>query len=355
MYPRPSRLGLLAALTIALSQGLSYGADSRVDVEIVTDQADAALLILERRRSGAAITPTDWDRLWESSGYKRLVARQLSFGDEGTRQRLADYLSSEEALERLPLLRSAVAEWKSIDISAAAELAAAYTPPELRLEAKVFPVIKQRANSFVADLDSDAAIFMFVDGEMAPEKLINTLAHELHHVGVSGCPRPTDYDSSSTEVRRVIDWLSAFGEGLAVLAAAGSPDVHPHGASTARDWIIWERDVANFNRDLKSIEAFFSGILDGTIPEEDQRARLFTFINTDEVPQGAFYTVGWKMAALIERARGRKALLDATCDKRQLLSLYDAVAAEHSRTDGGELAQWSAEFLAALDALGATP
>ena len=133
-----------------------------------------------------------------------------------------------------------------------------------------------------------------------------------------------------------------------MLAAAGGPDVHPHAVSPAREWVQWERDVANFNRDVREIETFFEMILSGDLPEAEQRGRLFSFINTDDVPQGAFYTVGWKVAAIVERSRGRKALLPATCDPRLLLELYNEEAAAHPRAVGESLATWDSEFLRSL-------
>jgi hypothetical protein len=47
--------------------------------------------------------------------------------------------------------------------------------------------------------------------------------------------------------RTVSAWLGAFGEGFAVLAAAGGPAVHPHATGTAEDRARWDEDVANFN------------------------------------------------------------------------------------------------------------
>lgn len=334
---------------------LSLEDASGVDVRIVTDQADAALAILEQRRSSSEVADAQWEALWSSVGYKRLAARQATFGNEKTQKRQKDFLGSDAALELLPRLRRAVDDWKAIDITAAAELAAAYTPPGLSLRATLFPVIKQHPNSFVFDLDSNPAIFMYVGEEQASEKLANTLAHELHHVGTSGCPQPADYETLSLSVKRVIDWLSGFGEGIAVLAAAGSPDIHPHASSPASEWAVWERDIAHFNNDLVRLEAFFQSILDGVGTEDTQREQLFSFINTDEVPQGAFYTVGWKMAALIERAHGREVLVAAICDPRQLLARYNAVAAENPRNAGTGLARWSPAFLQALEGLKGSP
>jgi len=84
------------------------------------------------------------------------------------------------------------------------------------------------------------------------------------------------------------------------------------------------------------------------VPRGLRPQRLFLFINTGYVPQGAFYTVGWKMAAMIERARGREALVKLVCDPRALLAAYNEVAAAHARRGGAGLALWSPEFLTAL-------
>jgi hypothetical protein len=75
---------------------------------------------------------------------------------------------------------------------------------------------------------------------------------------------------------------------------------------------------------------------------------LFSFINTEDVPQGAFYTVGWKMAALVEQDQGREVILRAVCDPRVLLTAYNGVARALPRSDADPLPLWSEEFLAAI-------
>ena len=180
-------------------------------------------------------------------------------------------------------------------------------------------------------------------------ELENTLAHELHHVGSTACDEPEGIDSLSAAASKVVNWLSAFGEGLAVLAAARGPNVHPHASSKADAWIVWERDVANFDRDLRRLEAFFQTVLDGKLTEEEQRTNLFRFINTDDVPQGPFYTVGWKMASIVEQAQGRDAVIAAVCDPRVLLSTYNRVV-KSQQWSSDSLALWSESFLASIKA-----
>lgn len=317
-------------------------------VHIVTDEADAAVAILSLRQDSRDVDSESWTRLWQSTGFQRLKERQESFGATGVDERLREYLLSAEALERADGLRDAVDRWKGLDVSDAASRAQAYLPAGLEIRATIYPVVKKATNSFVFDLQGEnPAIFMYVDPAIPPEKLRNTLTHELHHVGISGCPEPPGHDALTPRQAKALDYLSAFGEGLAMLAAAGGPDVHPHAVSPPDAWVVWERDVANFNHDVGALEAFFRQVLAGELSEEDERKALFSFINAEGVPQGAFYTVGWKMAAIVERVRGRDALIAAMCDPRDLLVLYNEVASEHRRGEGS-LALWSTDFLESI-------
>jgi hypothetical protein len=341
------RSTILLLLTFgALAAQALPGAEPRVS--IVTDEADAAVAILTLREQGHDVGPESWTRLWQSVGYQRLKERQDSFGRTGTDESLREFLLSAEALERADGLRDAVERWKGLDLSGAVRRAQAYLPAGLKIRATIYPVVKKATNSFVFDLGGEnPAIFMYVDPSIPPEKLANTLAHELHHVGISGCPEPPGREALTPPQAKALDYLSAFGEGLAMLAAAGGPDVHPHADSPADAWVVWERDVAYFNHDVAALESFFRQILAGELSEEEARKALFSFINAEGVPQGAFYTVGWKMAAIVERVRTREALIAAMCDPRDLLVLYNEVASGHERGEGS-LARWSADFLEAL-------
>jgi hypothetical protein len=140
-------------------------------------------------------------------------------------------------------------------------------------------------------------------------------------------------------------WMGAFGEGIAMLAAAGGPNVHPHTHSSPEDRARWDRDLANFGRDLASVERFFLDIIDGQLTGEGQvRQKAFTFFGV----QGPWYTVGWKMAALVEQQYGREALLECMLDPRRLLATYNrAVIVGKSKEN---LPAWSHRLLEAVRA-----
>src|SRR6185436_17967963 len=120
-----------------------------------------------------------------------------------------------------------LAAWTRAAPDAAGRRALAYLPAGARIRAKVYPVIKPAENSFVFEVKTDPAIFLFLDPKVAPEKLENTVAHELHHIGYGTvCPPP----GASAEIERLppgarsaAQWMGGFGEGLAMLAAAGGP------------------------------------------------------------------------------------------------------------------------------------
>lgn len=338
-------LGLLAAPAVAAPSGAETPI---LRVRVVTDEADAALAILDEQARAGAVRPESWERLWKSEGFVRLKKRQESFGAKDVEKDFRDFLTSAETVSRARELRRALETWKHLDATAAARRAGAYLPPGLPLRATIYPVIKKSGNSFVFELTTNPAMFMYVDPKIGPAKLENTLAHELHHVGMASCPKPPDFDRLSPAQKVVFDDLGGFGEGLAVLAAAGGPDVHPHATDDPEAWLVWERDVASFNTDLRRLESFFREVLAGRLSEEEANRKLFSFIDAEGVPQGPFYTVGWKMAAMVERARGREALVRALCDPRALLAAYNELAAAHPRSDGEGLAAWSPDFLAGL-------
>lgn len=334
--------------SVLCSPAYTQEVNTPVEVRVVLDEADAVIAILEQRSRGVEPTEEDWRRLQNSEGYVRLKRRQESFGATSFDENFHEFLTSNEPLKRLPELRGALVKWRSISVSAASDRAQAYLPPGTHVRATIYPVIKRTSNSFVFELDTDPAIFPYVDPQRTPAQLDNTLAHELHHVGSASCPEPDGVELLTPAARQVVSWLSAFGEGMAMLAAAGGPDVHPHSASPAAAWAIWERDVSEFTNDLQRIERFFRRVLNGESSAEELRAELFSFISTEEIPQGGFYTVGWKMAALVERVQGRGMVVRAVCDPRILLVAYNEVAAAYPRSDAEPLPLWGEDFLAEI-------
>ena len=325
-------------------------AASALDVRIVTDEADAVMLILQKLKAGQPVSDADWEQLFSSEGCARLKKREQSlkrpFEDEDFRK----FVLSAELGARADALIATLERWKRADLREAADRALAYLPAGTQIRAKVYPVIKPKTNSFVFELQTDPAIFLYLDPEVSAAKFENTVAHELHHVGQAAACLPAyegeEIKKKPAEVRAVLEWIGAFGEGVAMLAAAGGPDVHPHAVSPAPDRERWDKDLANFNADLKKVEGFFLDVLDGKLKgEEAIREVAFSFFGI----QGPWYTVGWKMAVLIEDTFGREKLINCLCDSAALLAAYSEAAAKRSAQAGEALAAWSSEFLKRLE------
>jgi len=325
-------------------------AASNLDIRLVTDEADAVLSILQKMKSGGPVAAVDWERLFSTEGYVRLKKRESknkrSFEDAEFRE----FVLSSELLVKTDALAETLARWKRADLRAAADRALAYLPSDTTIRAKVYPVIKPKTNSFVFELETDPAIFLYLNPEMNAAQFENTVAHELHHIGLAAACLPVyeteQFKAKPAEVRTVLEWIGAFGEGVAMLAAAGGPDIHPHAVSSAPDRERWDKDMANFSANLKKVEGFFLDVLDGRLKEEEAiREVAFSFFGI----QGPWYTVGWKMVVVIEKTFGRAKLIDCLCDPAALLTAYNEAAAKHKALSDESLALWSPELLKRLD------
>ena len=298
-----------------------------VDVRFVTDEAEAVLAILGKRAKGEAVSDEDWRRLFATEGYTRLAQREASMKRPFTEGDFKAFVLSDDLLQRAGALGETLAAWTRAAPDAAARRVLAYLPAGARIRAKIYPVIKPRDNSFVFEVKTDPAIFLYLDPKMAPEKLENTLAHELHHIGYGTvCPPPAaaaEIERLPPGARSAARWMSAFGEGFAMLAAAGGRDVHPHAVSPAADRERWDRDVARFPEDLRAVERFFLDLIASRLDETAENERGFSFFGET---QGPWYTVGWKMAETVEGTLGRDRLIADACDPRKLLASYNEAA-----------------------------
>lgn len=332
-------------LLILLAQSAAAAA---VDVRLVTDEAEAVLAILAKRKANQPIADADWQRVFQSEGYVRLKARETSMKRSFADADFKTFVLSDQLLARASALEETLARWKQADTSSAAKLALAYLPRDAQIRATIYPVIKPRENSFVFDVDHNPAIFLYLDPAVSRAKFENTLAHELHHIGYgSTCPRKnvaSAIEKSPKTTQTLLNWISGFGEGFAMLAAAGGPNVHPHAVSSAEDRARWDKDVANFNDDLKKVDTFFNEILEGKLTEDQTREKGFSFFGV----QGPWYTVGWRMAILIEKTYGRAKLIECMCDQRRLLPTYNRAAAKYNHRTRQPLLLWSAAVLNAV-------
>ncbi|MCB1034323.1 MAG: hypothetical protein KDD47_10880 [Acidobacteria bacterium] len=338
---------LFVAVSAIVCAMVFPAAAAETGLRVDAAEAEAALAILHSVGAGEEPSEAAWQRLFATDGFRRLGDRERSmerpFGEEEFRA----LLSSEESVAKALRLEATLAAWKEVDFDSLAGRVLEYLPPGARLRATIYPVIKPKGNSFVFDVEGDPAIFLYLDPQVPPEKFANTVLHELHHIGFGGsCPPPgaeAEIEKLPEGAQKVLKWLGAFGEGFAMLAAAGGPEVHPHALSPVEDRQRWDRDVARFDEDRKKVEVFFLDLLAGRLDgkEEIETARSFYGI------QGPWYTVGWKMAVTIEKSLGREALIEAFCDPRELLPVFNRAEVERS---GKRSTLWSEQLLTSLGA-----
>ena len=315
---------------------------------MVTDEAEAVLQILTKRNQNSPIADADWTKVFSSERYVRLKQRETGMKRSFEDNDFKTFVLSPELLQRAKALQETLDRWKRADIVRMANRALVYLPKDARINAKIYPVIKPRENSFVFGLPEDPAIFLYLDPAIGKEKFENSVAHELHHIGYgSTCPSKQvseEITKLPPETQTVLNWIGAFGEGFAMLAAAGGPDVHPHAVSNADERGRWDKDMANFNQDLKTVEKFFLDILAKRLTESEIRDTAFSFFGV----QGPWYTVGYKMAVLIEKTYGRDELIRCMCDQRLLLSKYNQAAAQTNKRSHEQKSMWSATLIEAL-------
>jgi len=320
---------------------LAQSVPGPVQVVMVSDEADAVLSALAKRAQGKPLEGADWDRIFLSEGYQRLVRREQSFHRPLDETRFKAFVLGEDLLTRAAALRATLARWKGLDVASAGRTALAYLPDGAKIQARIYPVIKPASNSFVFE---GSAIFLSLDPLQSPEVVENILVHELHHIGYgSAFPEASAQAAIQTMpegTRQAYGWISAFGEGFAMLAAAGGPEVHPHRFSPTEDRARWDRDVAHFDQDLRKVEAFLLAVAQGHLQAEAAQTQGMAFFGI----QGPWYTVGWRMAVTIERAYGRPMLLNCMRDPRLLLPTFNRAI----QTQNKSLSIWSPELIQVL-------
>ncbi len=351
---RPAQLvSLVAFIACARTSVNASPATERaprgVDVTLVTDEVDAALSIIRSAASGEMPTARQWSALFESQGYNHLKEREASMGRAFTDSSFAQFLTSDSVAARLPAIARVVPELERIDVTSAARMALAYLPVGTPIRARLYLEIKPHTNSFVfTGRDSVPSIFIYVKTDETAAQLNNTLAHELHHIGTNAaCRNAPSADSTHTTPaeRMLLEYLTAFGEGRAMLAAAGGPDVHPHATDADSIRARWDRDVAHAPADIADLSGFITDVIAGRIATADSVQRRG---NSYFGVQGAWYTVGWLMASTVEREAGRDALIRTLCSPVAFLSQYNDAARRLNSMEHTTLPLWPAPLIDTL-------
>jgi hypothetical protein len=301
------------------------------------------LTILEKETAHQTVTAADWDKLFATVPYRWLKDRETSIGKPFTEDEFRAFLISPEALKQETVWRVALVDMKRADLTAIGKQDLEWLPSDATIHARVFPEIKPLPNSFVwGEPGESPAIFLSLKRQSTVQ-FENIVAHECHHIGLASLQAQGAALEAgmSASQKAALEWLGGFGEGEAMLAAAGSADRHPHWEDDAVARARWDSDMLNFNRDLLSVQSFITDILDDHLKtEESIQKRAAPFWGY----QGAWYTVGYEMAALVEKQYGRTVLKQCLLDPRVLLAKYNDIA-EEANKQGANLATWSPNLL----------
>ena len=347
---------LLAVQTLIAAALLPGAPSDRVQVTLDTSEADQVLAILAMRGQNQPVPDAEWQKLFATVPYQRLKQREkavasklhnpaAAFTDDAFKR----FVLSDPLLARAARLTATMERWKKADLTRDAERVLAYLPAAASLRARVFTLIKPSSDSFVWDLSTDPTIFLYLEPGMKGDKFENNVAHDLYHIGLSsiGPAYNAKIAALPAPARTAAEWMSSFSEGVAVLAAAGGPHIDPHAVSSVRERARWKQDMSAFDSDLSAVNQFFLDIVNQALTGRDAvQAKGRSFYGV----QGPWYTVGYKMAVMVEKRFGRPALIDSTVDARCLLVLYNRAAAEQNSADNPTLPLWSPDLLSAVQA-----
>ncbi len=337
----------LVVAAVLIAAVMPVLAQERVQFKLDTSEAEAVLAILDERAAGKTTSEAAWRRLFESEPYVRLKKREASLHRDFTDEDFKKFVMSDALLKKATALRQTLAARKRTDLKAVAGRILPYLPADARVRASVYPVIKPLSNSFVFETDTNPAIFLYLDPEQGQSDFENIVAHESHHIGFSDAMKQYEakVNTLPANAQKAAEWMGAFGEGLAVLAAAGSPDVHPMRDFKEADRIRWDQDMKYVDQQLRQVDQFFQDIIDDgfTKPEfADHEGFLFFAY------RGPWYTVGYRMGQMVEKRYGRAVLIECMKDPRMLLAKYNEAAAEVNALGKEKLALWSPKVLKAV-------
>jgi hypothetical protein len=316
----------------------------RIQLKLNTDETEAVLAILDKRTAGNAVTDSDWQRLFSTEPYIRLRKREASMHRDFTDDDFKKFVLSPELAAKASSLQHTLDTWRQTDLVRSARRVLTYLPEQAYIKAKVFPVIKPKTNSFVFETTTDPTIFLYLDPEKSAAAFENTVAHELHHIGYSSINSLAEEKLKDLppNLKPAVEWMGAFGEGFAMLAAAGGPDIDPQATSSPTEHARWEHDIANFNQDVGSLQEFFLDVIDQRLVGKDKIGeKAYTFFGE----QGPWYTVGYQMAVIVEKRYGRTRLIECMLDPRELLASYNRAATEINAGGKEKLALWSPELM----------
>jgi hypothetical protein len=337
---------LLMALVLTAIPGFSAQnnatTDPRVQLMLDASEARQALVILHKEQAREVVADDDWQELFATIPYQWLKARETGLRRGFTDEDFRKFMQAAETQARTAEWEQTLAGMERTNMTGLGKRVLAWLPAGAVIQARVFPLIKPKTNSFVwRNGQGEPAIFIYLE-KQTQAQFETIVTHECHHIGLFSLETQQEkmFAELPETIKTTAELMGAFGEGEAVLAAADSTDLRPHWEDDAPTRARWDSDMMHFNEDLASLTQFFGDVLDGKLKGDAIEEKASTFFGY----QGPWYTVGYEMAALVERRFGRKVFTDCLLDPRLLLVRYNEVAAEANK-NGASLALWPESLL----------
>ena len=350
--PRDS-CGALLERDVNAACGSAGVRSSAVGVHLMTDEAEAVLGILAKRNNQLPLTEADWSRLLTSEGYVRLKAREASmkrsFEDEAFKSFV---LSPELGPQTATLETDARPMVKGRHGSAREKRSDATFPNVLVSGPRSTPSSNLRLT--VSSSTSQATLRSFcisIPRSMRTSFATRSLMSCTTSASVAVVHPRTIADEIARlpqETQTALTWIGAFGEGFAMLAAAGSPDSSSSWREPCRGAEQRGIEVSRMRAPIDSkLEGFFQSVLQKQLTGDQVREAGFQFFGV----QGPWYTVGWQMAVTIERAfwtpSTRRSLLRPSKAVRRLTTRRRFESLRVRRTWASGQPRWSASSPAA--------
>src|SRR5262249_22287908 len=103
---------LLMGALLTPAQAVNDQTSERMQLRMVADEAEAVLAALDKRAAGKQISDSDWQKVFDSEGYRRLKKREESMQRRFEDAAFKSFVLSPELLSRSAVLRQTLGKWK---------------------------------------------------------------------------------------------------------------------------------------------------------------------------------------------------------------------------------------------------
>lgn len=308
-------------------------------INFIYDEIEAVISIIDRGIDGS-LYDTDWIRLFESQGYQLLKKRESKMGTPFTDEAFQTFMITLIKKKLIEPYQLSLRRFKDIDLNLIQKMVMAYLPEKSVFNTTVIPIIKPKKNSFVHRIEGESYLFIYLEPNDLKARLENKLIHELHHIGLDSVYDPSKYFDLGVQAKKLIEWTNAFGEGFAMLAAAGGPGYHPVPFDDEAGR-VWDENIRNYQVDFDKIQQFLFNILEDKFQNEKELMEKGMELMMNNGGQGSWYTVGWRISVIIEEILGRTVLIKCMEDLRKFYFNYNQAVKIFNEKNHLKLPSWN--------------